>query len=38
VQRDEKTGETFVKLPVPPAEVLDQALQALSTLVQNLRR
>ncbi len=38
VQRDERTGETYVKLPVPPPEVLDQALHAVSALLQNLRR
>jgi SNF2 family DNA or RNA helicase len=38
VQRDERTGESFVKLPVPPPEVLDQALQAIGNLLQSLRR
>jgi len=38
VQRDEKTGETFVKFPMPPPEVLDTALQAIGTLLQSLRR
>jgi superfamily II DNA/RNA helicase len=38
VQRDERTGEAYVKFPVPPPEVLDQALQALGALVQGLRR
>jgi hypothetical protein len=38
VKRDEQTGETYVKLPVPPQEVLDQALQALQALMQSLRR
>jgi superfamily II DNA or RNA helicase len=38
VQRDERTGEAYVKFPVPPPEVLDQALQALGNLIQGLRR
>jgi hypothetical protein len=38
VQRDERTGETFVKLPVPPPEVLDQALRAVGALLEGLRR
>ena len=37
VQRDERTGETYLKLPVPSPEVLDQALQAVGTLLQSLR-
>ena len=38
VQRDERTGETFLKLPVPPPEVLNQALQAFGALLQSLRK
>ena len=38
VQRDERTGETFVKFPVPPPEVVDQALRAVSALLESLRR
>ncbi len=38
VRRDEQTGETYLKLPVPPPEVLDQALRAVGTLLQGLRR
>ena len=38
VQRDEQTGETYLKLPVPPPEVLNQALQAFGTLLQSLRK
>jgi superfamily II DNA or RNA helicase len=37
VQRDARTGETYLKLPVPSPEVLDQALQAVGTLLQSLR-
>jgi hypothetical protein len=38
VYRDERTGETYLKLPVPAPEVLDQALQAMSALLEGLRR
>jgi superfamily II DNA or RNA helicase len=38
VKRDEKTGETYLKLPVPAPEVLDQALRAVGTLLESLRR
>jgi hypothetical protein len=38
VRRDEQTGEPYVRLPVPPPEVLDQALQALGSLLRGLRR
>jgi superfamily II DNA or RNA helicase len=38
VMRDEKTGETFLKLPVPKPEVLDQALQAIGSLLESLRK
>jgi superfamily II DNA or RNA helicase len=38
VQRDERTGETYLKLPVPPPEVLNQALQAFGALLQSLRK
>jgi superfamily II DNA or RNA helicase len=38
IQRDERTGERYVKLPVPPPEVLDQALQAVGVLLQSLRQ
>jgi superfamily II DNA or RNA helicase len=36
--RDEKTGETFLKLPVPSPEVLGQALQAFGALLQSFRK
>ena len=38
VQRDERTGERFVKLPMPSPEVIDQAVQALSGFLQQLRK
>jgi superfamily II DNA or RNA helicase len=37
VTRDERTGETFLKVPMPKPEVLDQALKAFETLLQSLR-
>jgi superfamily II DNA or RNA helicase len=38
VQRDEKTGETYLKLPVPPPQVLDQAVRAFGALLDSLRK
>jgi superfamily II DNA or RNA helicase len=38
VRRDEQTGETYLKLPVPSPAVLDQALRAVGTLLESLRR
>jgi superfamily II DNA or RNA helicase len=38
VQRDERTGESYVRLPVPPPQVIDQALTALQQLMQSLRQ
>jgi hypothetical protein len=38
VKRDEQTGETYLKLPVPAPEVLDQALRAVGALLQSLRK
>jgi len=37
VARDERTGEPYVRLPMPSPQLLDQALQALTGLLQNLR-
>ena len=37
VQRDERTGEAYLKVPMPKPEVLDQALQAIQTLLRSLR-
>ncbi len=37
VKRDERTGETYLKVPVAKPEVLDQALKAFETLLQGLR-
>jgi superfamily II DNA or RNA helicase len=38
VTRDERTGETYLKLPMPSPEVLDKALQAFGMLLQGLRK
>ena len=38
VARDERTGETYLKLPVPKPEVLEQALKAFGALLENFRR
>lgn len=35
---DDKTGETYVKLPMPSPEVLQQALLAFGTLLEALRK
>ncbi len=37
VRKDEKTGEPYLRLPIPPPEVLEQALGALSKLLGGLR-
>jgi hypothetical protein len=38
VRKDEQTGETYLRLPVPQPEVLEQALQAVGTLLEGLRK
>jgi SNF2 family DNA or RNA helicase len=38
IRRDEQTGEPYLRLPVPPPEVLDRALQAFGTLLESLRK
>jgi hypothetical protein len=38
VVRDERTGETYLKVPVPSSEALEQALKAVGTLLESLRR
>jgi len=37
VTRDERTGETYLRVPVPDPEVLDRALQAIGGLLEGLR-
>jgi hypothetical protein len=38
VNRDERTGEAYLKLPVPTTEVLDKALRAVGALLESLRK
>ena len=38
VTRDERTGETYLKLPVPKPEVLEQALKAFGAPLENFRK
>ncbi len=38
VQRDAKTGESFLRLPVPEPKILEQALSAIGKLLEGLRR
>jgi superfamily II DNA or RNA helicase len=37
VRQDEQTGETYLRLPMPKPEMLDQALQAFGALLESLR-
>jgi hypothetical protein len=37
VARDENTGESYLKFPMPNAEVLDKALTAFSALLESFR-
>ena len=38
VARDERTGETYLKLPVPPPEVVEQVLKTVGSLLEGLRK
>ena len=38
VKRDERTGETYLKLPMPSPQVLEQAVQALAGLLTAFRQ
>lgn len=38
VQRDEKSGETYLRLPVPSPEVIDQVLRGVGAFLEGLRR
>jgi superfamily II DNA or RNA helicase len=38
VCRDEQTGESYLRLPVPPTEVLEQAVGALQQLLSSMRK
>jgi hypothetical protein len=37
VRRDERTGETYLRLPVPSPEAVHQALQVFGALLQSFR-
>src|SRR5262249_42879146 len=37
VRRDERTGETYLRLPVPSPEVVQQALQVVGALLQSIQ-
>ncbi|MGA2233198.1 MAG: DEAD/DEAH box helicase, partial [Tepidisphaeraceae bacterium] len=38
VRRDEQTGESYLRFPVPSAEVLDRALGAIGALLERFRK
>jgi SNF2 family DNA or RNA helicase len=38
VQRDARTGEPYLRLPVPSADVLNQAMQAFGALLQSFQK
>jgi superfamily II DNA or RNA helicase len=38
MRRDEQTGEPYIRLPVPPPDVLNQALGALQALLQSMQK
>jgi superfamily II DNA or RNA helicase len=38
LQRDDKTGETYLKVPIPPPEAIDQAVQVIGKLFQSFSR
>ncbi len=38
MRRDDQTGEPYVRLPVPPPEVMEQALAALGNLLKGMQR
>ena len=38
IRRDASTGESYLRIPMPAPEVLDQALRTLSILLDSLRR
>jgi superfamily II DNA or RNA helicase len=38
IARDERTGEAYLKLPVPKPEVLEQVLKAFGALLENFRK
>jgi superfamily II DNA/RNA helicase len=38
VRRDDQTGETYLRLPVPSGEVIEQAVKAVEGLIAHFRR
>jgi hypothetical protein len=38
VRRDERTGESYLRFPVPSPEVLDRALGAIGALLERFRK
>ncbi|MBL8797963.1 MAG: DEAD/DEAH box helicase [Planctomycetia bacterium] len=38
IQRDERTGEPYLKLPVPSPEVLEQALKGIAALLEGFKK
>lgn len=38
VEKDAKTGESILRLPVPPPEVVEQALTAIARLLESFRK
>jgi hypothetical protein len=38
VQRDDRTGETFLRVPMPSPDVLEQVLRGVGALLEGLRR
>jgi hypothetical protein len=38
VHRDPQTGQDYLRIPVPSAEVLDRALKTIGTLLERFRR
>jgi superfamily II DNA or RNA helicase len=38
MRRDEQTGEPYIRLPMPPPDVLNQALGALQALLQSMQK
>jgi superfamily II DNA or RNA helicase len=38
VHRDERTGESYLKFPMPKPEIVDQVLKAVGTLLEQWRR
>jgi superfamily II DNA or RNA helicase len=38
VHHDERTGEKYLKLPVPPQDILEQALKAVGSLLASLKK